>query len=161
MLRLTDQQRELLREWRQKAINTGHVLPAHEIHKIEEEIRQWDCVRSLDPESKYFEAFNLCTEEGESTGVKAWRGLCHWLWLRHGCVHGMLFTPKKLAIFQRRSESVEDCPGFLDMTFAGHMGTDDLDTAMQSEALGEVGLKLSPNEDHIVNPEDLLPQFLL
>ncbi len=162
---LTQEQRQQLRDWRRQALALDHTLSCETIHDIETEVSQWSYVQGLKDHSNFFEPFDLYDATGARNGAKTWRGIAHWLWLRHGCVHGMLLTPSKLVILQRRAMSVTDSPGFLDMTFAGHMGTSALKAttasegpqALESEAAGEVGVNLLPGSDHIVDAADLEP----
>jgi isopentenyldiphosphate isomerase len=157
MSRLSDAQRAELQTWRKEAVNCGHVFGADRIRSIEEQLRQWEYVNALPKNSKFFEPFELVGEAGERIGAKAWRGLCHWLWLRHECAHALFFTPANLVLFQRRAASVADSPGYLDMTVAGHVGVSDVQTALQSEAKQEACIDLSGGSDHVADSEDLQP----
>lgn len=154
---LTIEQRVRLRELRKEVMANDHVLSDDRISSIEKEVQQWACVQDLKKDSKFFEQFDLYDAQGQRTGVQTWRGLCHWLWLRHGCVHGMLFTPTKMVILQRRAASVADSPGRLDMAFAGHTGSHEWNTAMELEAKEEVGVELSFDSGHVANLDDLQP----
>lgn len=156
---LTVEQKAQLRELRKEVIANNHVLSADRISSIEKEVQRWACVQDLKKDSKFFEQFDLYDTQGQRTSVQTWRGLCHWLWLRHGCVHGMLFTPSKMVVLQRRAVSVADSPGYLDMTFAGHMGSHEWKTAMELEAKEEVGVDLFPTSGHVANSDDLQPIY--
>ncbi len=165
MYTLSSEQRQRLGAWRKEAMAADHVLSPERLREIEEEIQQWAYIKALAPNAKFFERFDLYNAEAHKTNAQTWRGLAHWLWLRHGSVHGMLFTPSNMVILQRRAVSVEDSPGFVDMTFAGHMGTFGLRAAtrldgcqaLESEAMGEVGVDLLPGSEHVENAADLEP----
>lgn len=165
MYTLISKQHQQISAWRKEAMAADHVLSSERLRQIEEEIQQWDSIKELAPNAKFFERFDLYDAEAHKTGAQTWRGLAHWLWLRHGSVHGLLFTPSNLVILQRRAVSVEDSPGFVDMTFAGHMGTSRLQAAtrlddhqaLESEAMGEVGIDLLPGSEHVAEIADLKP----
>ncbi len=165
MNHLSIEHRKHLAEWRKETINGGHILSAARLRQIENEVCDWACVRALEKDAKFFERFNLFDARAQRTGAQTWRGLAHWLWLRHGSVHGMLFTPAGMVILQRRAETVEDSPGFFDTGFAGHMGVFEMRAAsraegpqaVESEAMGEAGIDLLPGSQHIENPADLAP----
>ena len=165
MPKLIDKQRRQLSGWRKEALAADHALSPQRLRQIEDEMQEWDYIKELAQNAKFFERFDLYDAEAHKTGAQTWRGLAHWLWLRHGSVHGMLFTPSNMVILQRRAVSVEDSPGFIDMTFAGHMGTSRLQAAtrydgrqaLESEAMDEVGVDLLPGSDHVENAADLEP----
>jgi isopentenyldiphosphate isomerase len=165
MYTLSGDQHQRLGAWRKEVMAADHVLSPERLLQIEEEMQQWDYTKELAPDAKFFERFDLYDAEAHKTGAQTWRGLAHWLWLRHGCVHGMLFTPSNMVILQRRALSVEDSPGFIEMTFAGHMGTSRLRAAtrldgrqaLESEAMGEAGVDLLPGSEHVEDAVDLEP----
>ena len=156
-MQLSPQQKARLSELRKHVLANDHTPTADWVGVIENEVRHWSCVQALPQGAKFFEEFDLYDRQGRTTGVRTWRGICHWLWLRHGCVHGMLFTPTRMAIIQRRAASVGDSPGYLDMTFAGHMGTNDVLEAAKSEAKEEANVDISEGSAHVANTEDLEP----
>ena len=158
-MKLTPKQRSRLAEVRRETLDHNHTLSNEKLRYIEEEFDKWPCLQNQAPKAKekFREVFDLYDSNGDKTGDQTWRGLCHWLWLRHGCVHGMLFTPTSMAIIQRRATSVGDSPGFLDMTFAGHIGQQSVRDAAKSEAKQEVNVDLSEASDHVANVEDLEP----
>jgi hypothetical protein len=156
-MQLTPQQRDRLAAIRKEALANDHVLARERVTAIEAEIRQWPCVAHLPQDAKFFETFDLFDASGRKLVVQTWRGLCHWLWLRHGCVHGMLFTPAAMVVVQRRASSVADSPGYLDMTFAGHIGTQEVFDAAQSEAKQEVNVDISAGSGHVADVQDLKP----
>jgi len=155
----TNDERKRLREWRAEVLKADHVLDQAKLDACQGEVLQWDCVAKLpdDQKAKFEEPLELLDPSGQPTGARAARGLCHWLWLRHGCVHGMCFSPKKLVILQRRALSVADWPAYLDLSFAGHIGKDSLDKALKREGRGEMGLKLVKGSSHIADTRDLEP----
>jgi isopentenyldiphosphate isomerase len=164
MIALRDDERVRLREWRAEVISQDHVLNSDRMRAIEEEVVAFPYMSALTPDAKFFESFDVLTSNGEKTGTRTWRGLAHWLWLRHGCVHGMLFSGRTV-ILQRRAASVEDSPGLLDMSFAGHMGVAELRAAvgskdrqaLESEAWEEAGVDLFQGSRHIIDAADLNP----
>ena len=90
---LTTKQKKQLKEWRKEVIDRDHILDSKHIIQIENEVKQWSYVRQLPKDTNYFEAFHLYDSVANKVNTQTWRGLAHWLWLRHGSVHGMLFTP--------------------------------------------------------------------
>ncbi len=165
MIRPTPEQESQLRDWRREVVASNHLLAGDRMQQIESEVGEWSQIQALDKNSKFFESFELLTDAGKETGVRTWRGLCHWLWLRHGCVHGLFFSPANMVILQRRAATVEDSPGFLDASFAGHMGSLRLTAgvgssdrqALEAEAWEEAGIDLMPGSKHVVDEEDLKP----
>ncbi len=165
MKHLSIENKRRLAEWRKEAIANDHILDVARLRQIEGEIHHWACVRALQDGAKFFEEFDLFDSAAKRSGAQTWRGLAHWLWLRHGSVHGMLFMPNGMVILQRRAATVEDSPGFFDSSFAGHMGAFQLRAknrtegpqAVESEAMGEAGIDLLPGSEHVGNPADLMP----
>jgi len=156
-MELTEAQLDQIRKWRREAIDNGHLLDDARLRDIEKEVESWGIIPPLGT-SSFRELFALCRSNGAPTGVETWRGLCHWLWLRHRCVHCLCFTPAKLAVMQRRAGWVEDSPGYLDMTTAGHVGAKTPEEALRDEGFGEAGLRLEPGSPHVaVAAEDLKP----
>ncbi len=156
MISLDQSQRNRLDELRRNVISNDHVLKGEEIVDIQEEVKSWPVISELPPEDKFFEMLDLYGADGSKINVQTWRGLCHWLWLRHACVHGMLFTQGKLVVLQQRSEYVSDSPGYLDISFAGHAGTQGPRKAVQSEAYEEVNVDLS-DKKNLIDKNDLSP----
>lgn len=164
-MQLTADQRDSLAAWRREVLRGHHLLDQQRLVLIEDEIRQWPQVQELDSNSNFFELLAVCDARGVRTGARAWRGICHWLWLRHECVDGMLFTPSELAVVQKRAAWVSDSPGALEMSFAGHVGTAkiraatraDGPQALESEAAGEAGVDLFSDSQQIRYPSDLEP----
>ncbi len=164
-LHLSRTERKQLEDWRREATAADHLLDADRIRHIEEMVSQWPVVRELAADAKFFEVFELFDSEAHEVGVQAWRGLAHWLWLRHGAVHGFFFTPDGVVILQLRAMTVHDSPGFIDASFAGHIGKSRLRArsrsegpqALESEALGEANIDLLPGSEHVVDLTDLKP----
>jgi 8-oxo-dGTP pyrophosphatase MutT (NUDIX family) len=158
-MELTSKQRSRLAEVRLEVLNNNHILSNERLRSIEDEFEKWSCLQNQNSKErkKFREVFDLYDLDGRRTGNHTWRGLCHWPWLRHGCVHGLLFTPTSMVIIQRRASSVGDSPGFLDMTFAGHMGQQSVYAAAMSEAKEEVNVDLSDTSDNVANRKDLEP----
>lgn len=123
MAALTDDQKKRLGDWRREVLASDHLLSADRLRSIEKEVQNWSFLKELNEEkkNKFYEPFVLYDAKGSRRDdLQTWRGLCHWLWLRHACVHGLFFTPSRMVMLQRRSMSVYDSPGYIDMTFAGH-----------------------------------------
>ncbi len=164
-LHLSLTERMKLEAWRREAKAADHLLDSDRLGHIEEQVSQWPAVRELDADAKFFEVFELFDSEAQEVGVQVWRGLAHWLWLRHGSVHGFFFTPEGEVILQLRAMTVHDSPGSIDASFAGHMGTSRLRArsrsdgpqALESEALGEASIDLLPGSEHVVDFTDLEP----
>ncbi len=154
---LSASQRTQLARWREEASAENHLLGADRLRQIEHEISGWAPIRELSERSNFFERFSLLRAGGDRTSATTWRGLCHWLGLRHGSVQGLLFTPARLSILQRRADWIDDYPGHLDMTFAGHMGESGYEEAVASEARGETGLRLLAGSPHVLFVTDLEP----
>ena len=154
-LELLDSQRGRLRILRDEVAENDYVLTQPRIDVIQDELRQWPVIGEKDPSDKFFELFRLFEPDANTMDVTAWRGVCHWISLRHGCVHGLTFAPTGLAVLQQRAASVQDSPGCLDMTFSGHMGTRGVIDAARAEALEESGLVLNAQSGHMVDPGDL------
>jgi hypothetical protein len=154
-VQLSSIQRERLGAWRDEVANNDYVLMQSRIDAIQAELQEWLIVAEKDPADKFFEVFRLIDADGNLMDTTVWRGVCHWLNLRHGCVHGLLFTPARLAVLQQRSASVRDSPNRLDMTFSGHMGTQGVMDAVRAEAQEEGGLILDAESGHVADPDDL------
>jgi 8-oxo-dGTP pyrophosphatase MutT (NUDIX family) len=105
----------------------------------------------------FFEASTLYDAAGQPTSVEAWRGVCHWLGLRHGSVQGLFFSPSRMAVLQRRADFVDDSPGFLDMTVAGHQGRRSVCEAIAAETHEETGIDLKRGSAHVAHSSDLEP----
>ncbi|MBN2001533.1 hypothetical protein JW935_28585 [candidate division KSB1 bacterium] len=156
MISLTQKQRDRLAVLRRHVIKNDHVLKGEEIADIQEEVTSWPVVGDLPPDHDFFEKLDLYESDGSKNGTQCLRGLCHWLWLRHACVHGMLFTPGRLVVLQQRSEIVSDSPGYLDISFAGHTGTKNPQQAARSEAYEEVNVDLE-DANNLISEGDLTP----
>lgn len=157
MFPLIAAEREQVRVWRNEVAANDHLLEIRRIREIESEIERWPRFENLGKRPEFFEPLSLYDADGRRTGAKSWRGLCHWLGLRHASVHGLFFSPSRMVIFQRRSDTVLDSPGFLDMTFAGHMGCSEVSEALVTEAHGETGIDLGEGSPHIAFSSDLYP----
>lgn len=155
MTPLTAAQRGLLAAWREEAAASDHMLARERAAEIQQEVEGWPCVRQS-PEL-FFEAFTLYDATGRPTSAEAWRGVCHWLGLRHGSVQGLFFSPSRMVVLQRRADFVEDSPGFLDMTVAGHQGRQDVHAAMAAETHEETGIDLGHGSAHLASASDLEP----
>ena len=91
------------------------------------------------------EDFELVDAAGNGRRLTAPRWLCHLLHLRHRCAHILLtfFHPGlgRIYLFQVRSWTKSDSPGFLDISAAGHVvGGASVDDAAWAELSEELGV---------------------
>lgn len=92
------------------------------------------------------ELFDVMGRNGENTGVKAPRWLCHLVGIRHASAHIALYFVAqeiRLLVLQVRSWTKNDSPGHLDISVGGHVksGNSPSETAIM-EMSEEVGIQV-------------------
>lgn len=98
------------------------------------------------------EPLDLVDSQGQPTGVRAPRWLCHLLALRHAVAHVVLrlrTVENTMLLLQVRSWTKADSPGHLDISVGGHVkcGASIADTA-HGEMSEETGFELADLQGH-------------